>query len=314
MTISELGQLVKAKYPQYTKMSDEEVGRLVVEKYPTYAAWVDGDVVSESFLSSNPYLEGQVKDLQEYSNTSRGRATSWWQRGKSESRTKLDSQLQSEISSKTNLENAANSSKISHLSSLHELHQTPNRLRRKAHLELLADENMRLRLVEANNRKVTLLKLEQMIEAEHETGEALRLEAGKSDIELQKTKALNEHGVRMDFERVMNTLVAITKYNHLKYDAFDEVRGRLIALMEEAHQIELSNKDPYLKAEIMGQVQQAIAAYQEVFDAFRRELVESGNGQETRQIASITDLTGGGESGNPSTPFKIQAPKSGNGD
>ena len=36
-TIIDLGQKVKAKYPEYTDMSDEEVGRRVKAKYPEYS-------------------------------------------------------------------------------------------------------------------------------------------------------------------------------------------------------------------------------------------------------------------------------------
>ncbi len=51
-TIIELGQKVKAKYPQYADMSDEEVGKRVKAKYPT--AYMDfTDVVPQQKTQSN---------------------------------------------------------------------------------------------------------------------------------------------------------------------------------------------------------------------------------------------------------------------
>lgn len=42
MTIEELGQKTKAKYPQYQGLSDTEVGQKVLEKYPDYQSQITG--------------------------------------------------------------------------------------------------------------------------------------------------------------------------------------------------------------------------------------------------------------------------------
>jgi hypothetical protein len=149
---------------------------------------------------------------------------------------------------------------------------------------------------------------------EHETNETIRLKEAESEIEVTGKKALADHEVDIDFKKKMNTLVAITRYQHLQFDAFDEVRGRLITLVQEAHRIENSNMDVYLKGEIMGKMQQAIAAYQEVFDDYRRRIMEGGDGEAIRQIDSITKLAGSGEFGDSSAPFKIHSPQSGDRD
>jgi len=41
MSLSQFGQKIKTKYPQYGSMSDEEIGRKVLDKYPNYADSVD---------------------------------------------------------------------------------------------------------------------------------------------------------------------------------------------------------------------------------------------------------------------------------
>lgn len=40
MTLAELGQAVKAKYPQYAKVEDAQLGQSVAAKYPQYGSLV----------------------------------------------------------------------------------------------------------------------------------------------------------------------------------------------------------------------------------------------------------------------------------
>lgn len=78
-TLRRLGQLYKKKYPgAYDDLSDERVGTLVKKKYP--ADYND-------FFDDETYKN--VSILKEYYNPRKGRLSSWWQRGKSESRSKL---------------------------------------------------------------------------------------------------------------------------------------------------------------------------------------------------------------------------------
>ena len=54
MTIEELGQLTKTKYPQYNGRSDKEVGEAVLKKYPVYQSRIDGYKPKEpGMLSAN---------------------------------------------------------------------------------------------------------------------------------------------------------------------------------------------------------------------------------------------------------------------
>jgi hypothetical protein len=73
-TVTDLGRLIKRKYPRiYDKLSDEEVGRLVKKRYPEYSDYLDTD----------------IQAVIDYYSPERGKLTSWWQRGKAEGRGKL---------------------------------------------------------------------------------------------------------------------------------------------------------------------------------------------------------------------------------
>lgn len=78
-TIKELGALTKQKYPTvYDHLEDEEVGRRLKSKYPaSYSAYVDVQFTEK------------VQNLLDYYNPKKGRFTSWWQRGKADSRSDL---------------------------------------------------------------------------------------------------------------------------------------------------------------------------------------------------------------------------------
>lgn len=62
MTIQELGQKTKAKYPQYQKYSDEEVGKKVLAKYPVYQAQITKGISLPS-TTKEPEKTGFFKDL-----------------------------------------------------------------------------------------------------------------------------------------------------------------------------------------------------------------------------------------------------------
>lgn len=60
MNYAELGQRTKAKYPQYSSLSDEEVGRRIATKYPQYEAQVDKGNAITNFL---PSLQKNATDI-----------------------------------------------------------------------------------------------------------------------------------------------------------------------------------------------------------------------------------------------------------
>lgn len=95
-TVKDLGRLIKATYPgEYDDLSDIEVGRLAKEKYPEYSDFTDiGDSFDSAIikinrpnsLEHNFQLQEQLSSLRDFYNPNKGRLSSWWQQGKSNSR------------------------------------------------------------------------------------------------------------------------------------------------------------------------------------------------------------------------------------
>lgn len=93
--------------------------------------------------------------------------------------------------------------------------------------------------------------------------------------ELRKLKELAEHKVEMDFRSQMNTIRAILAYQHLSYDQFDEVRGRLIALIKEEAMIQESNLDATIKGQQLALIEEAKQMYREVMNVLKTRLLEA---------------------------------------
>jgi hypothetical protein len=121
----------------------------------------------------------------------------------------------------------------------------------------------------------------------------------ENDQEIKKITILEEHKVEMEFRKAMNTLAAISKFKHLQYEAFDEIRGRLNNLIIDQHRIQQSDLPEQIKRDQIEIVQNAIEAYKAVFSAQRNRLVEAGYGEEVEGIGDFSSFygTGLGEGG-----------------
>jgi hypothetical protein len=113
-TVSDLGRKIKLQYPgEYDDLSDAEVGRKVKAKYPEYSDYEDEslqvrpDTISWPTVTdalqtraSRPsveyYTDENIQRVVDYYDPNRGRFSSWWQRGKAESRNRLLSVLNEE--------------------------------------------------------------------------------------------------------------------------------------------------------------------------------------------------------------------------
>jgi hypothetical protein len=114
----------------------------------------------------------------------------------------------------------------------------------------------------------------------------------ETDQEIKKITLLEEHKVEMEFRKAMNTLAAISKFKHLQYEAFDEIRGRLSSLIIDQHRIQQSDLPEQVKRDQIEIVQDAIEAYKAVFDAQRHRLVEAGYGEEMEGIGDFRSFDG----------------------
>jgi hypothetical protein len=90
-TIEDLGRKIKAKYPgEYDDLSDAEVGRRIKAKFPGAYDDFEEQALQRNVVMHEPdRTASNVQSLIDYYSPKRGRFTSWWQHGKSESRTRL---------------------------------------------------------------------------------------------------------------------------------------------------------------------------------------------------------------------------------
>jgi hypothetical protein len=99
-TIADLGRLIKDEYPgEYDDLTDIEVGRLAKEAYPEdYADFTDAVVKWEPPEERPPVTNTRpnLQQILDYYSPKKGRFTSWWQRGKAESRLGLQTVLNAE--------------------------------------------------------------------------------------------------------------------------------------------------------------------------------------------------------------------------
>jgi hypothetical protein len=127
----------------------------------------------------------------------------------------------------------------------------------------------------------------------------------ETDQEIKKVTLLEEHKVEMEFRKAMNTLAAISKFKHLQYEAFDEIRGRLNSLIIDQHQIQQSDLPEQVKRDQIEIVQNAIEAYKAVFNAQRNRLVEAGYGDEMEGIGNINTFDGDSRGGGRTAAQKL---------
>lgn len=149
-TVEDLGRNVKAKYPGiYDHLSDEEVGRAVKAKYPNeYSHYEDAtlDIPQIKISNDTAHLDRLLVEMDKLANlynADRGRITSWWQRGKAESRGKMLFALNEEmrlIIEVISLRSQAHSAEWRHKAAL-EVEQLLHR-NQKAILEIATSQGM----------------------------------------------------------------------------------------------------------------------------------------------------------------------------
>jgi hypothetical protein len=116
--------------------------------------------------------------------------------------------------------------------------------------------------------------------------------AFQTDEEIRRLKEIEDNKVEADFKRQMNTIRAILAYQHLTFDQVDEVRARLIALIEEEGKIEGKKLPPHVKGRILQTISEAQQMYQEVFRDFKDRLHKAGNGSQDGRNREVGPIFG----------------------
>jgi hypothetical protein len=270
-----------------------------------------------TFKSSR--LKEQIEKLQQGSNTDNGRVTEWWEKGKSESRTKTDLARTDEAAAKVELNTVITgvyTSEVAIQTAEHSLQENKARLERAVELEKSTHEQtMMLRANEeqviqkATNKGLhapTYLKTEEKRQLDE-------LEANvkdkDTDREIRKHKEIEGFNVQMDLQEKLNTLSAILEYKRIRHIEFDENAKRLIKLIEEEKKI----KDEPYKEEELKVIREQKATYQRLFQKDQQRLLETGDGEVISGLDSLSDLIGSGEDSNPEPSVKIPVKRTGGG-
>lgn len=210
-TISDLGRETKQKHQgKYDHLSDTEVGRRMKNKNPSKYAEYEDIAISTEETNHFDYLVSELDQLSGVYRSDRGRITSWWQRGKAESRTKLLAALNGEmeqIIQAINLRAAAHGRAWFHKAEMEMAKLLHNN--QKAILEIAtvlgmtAETYQRKLLMQMEVDKETLLMQEQS---------RIRLEEAR---ELAKIEAEKQHFIKLSGADVDSKMIMLDKI----YDA-----------------------------------------------------------------------------------------------
>lgn len=282
-TVKELGKRVKAKYPgAYDDLSDEEVGRRVKEHFPSeYQDFTDTVIKYEP-------VRTDVYALQQYYSPDRGRLSSWWQRGKAESRTKLAEALTAEqqavLRQGAVLEEEIRRGRKSeadfrvyvakHAATLYELQTREELIERALEKGRTLDTDQRLILEEAQSRIRTdeLERATQIHVNEHERRTQIDIDARWQQI-VQDLDAAD--------------LLSISEQQLLK-----KLRQNLIELVREREQIAQGGDPPGVKDRILARMDKDIDSLEGLINARQARLLLSEDEKKARRLAEGTPDSG----------------------
>jgi hypothetical protein len=227
-----------------------------------------GGVASFTGLTSyGPEKKGvneKIEHILQHENKKMGRLASEYYSKKSMARSGLSHALKGEIGATFELANE------------------PHRLERLEKEIELAHKVLMAIQGGAEARKVDVPIYTEMKKAEH-----------LHELEVSKHKELKRFDVDMELLQQLNTIEAILKYNHLRYNQFDEVRSRIMSLIEEEARIEASHESAHVKGQKLALISESKQMYREVMDALKNRLLEAGDGEEISGVEAFTSNFGG---------------------
>jgi hypothetical protein len=154
----------------------------------------------------------------------------------------------------------------------------------------------------------------RLIEAKVKSAISMEEEQRRTELRLMEKQGYNELEIEMELRKALNTLAVITKFKHLHFNEFDEVRSRINSLLEEGHQIEMSSLPIHVKGAQLNVLREAIVAYEEIFHAQKSRLMGIGNREEVEGVRALGAFHGGdsGE-GEQATEERFSSEESGSG-
>jgi hypothetical protein len=312
----------KAKHPgKYDNFTDAELGRMMKRAQPgKYEQYTDEALevrsTDSAFKPSNkliepieaissysppsyerPSTEDHLKELWAYYNPHKGRLSSWWRKGQTKSRTELVGLLNEEQVSVIRMGAVL-------------AEQVRQGQRTEIEFQMFLAQNIATLNQLMHNQHLSAIAMDEGLSTT--VSQALKQKRIEMEIDVERHKKMKDVDIQAEFDQAMNTLAAISKFKHLQYEQFDEIRGRILSLIEEEARIENSNVSPQVKGEQLSLIAETKQMYREILDVERRRLLETGNGQEAEGIGSITDLISGRSTSRATATEPISVAKSGN--
>lgn len=273
-TIEDLGKKTKAKYPGiYDDMSDAELGHRIKMRYPgSYDDFTEvrlahrAPSVIGQFIeySTDAQTTANVQSLLEYYNPSRGRLSSWWQRGRAESRSKLLSVLNSEqllvVEQGAVLADAIR-----------------NRTKTESDFQVYIARNaevlLELRLKEALIQSALLQGLTV------ETDQQLRVARGLSEIKINEQRQLREIDLDVRAIEYQQDQENISRVQQERLELLERASRRLSSLYDERKRLEASS-DP-AKDDKLRHINQLIHGAERLILGEQDRLIQATLGEET---------------------------------
>lgn len=271
-TVEDLGKKIKAEHPGvYDDMSDVELGRKVKAAYPEYSDYQDLALTPTTpdplapLPDGLPYTEQAIEAIKAHYHPSRGRFTSWWQRGKAEGRNKLLEALNEEqlrvIQHGAILEQEAIKSRqgfVTYQTFLVQNAALIHGLRAMEHL-----------INQALERGFTV-----------ETDQEVRKQTEFSRIKVEEHQRLKDLDLQARWREIQQDSDAADLAQLGDYLLVKKLRQELREAREERHRIKKDDIDEELKAELVADYDEFISRLKAKIDERETGHIPSQNGKE----------------------------------
>jgi hypothetical protein len=223
----------------------------------------------------SPQIRDNIQTLFDYYDPSSGKLSSWWQRGKAESRARLLGVLNQEqlliIEQGAILEDKVREGQKRESDFLLYVANNAHALSEIRHKESLIDKAL------AKGRSV-------------ETDQKLILEEGLSNIRVNEHEAFAKIDVAKDYETRMNQLKGILAVKLFPHARLKEMRGMVKDLLTERHEVEVSELPTSVKREYKKLLDGTIDAYKKAYNDGQVRLLQGADGEDVGSANEDADI------------------------
>lgn len=142
----------------------------------------------------------------------------------------------------------------------------------------------------AKERRVDSQTYAQLMVIEGQAKVDVEKEKQLSGVRVEEHKQLKAIDVDAELAQQLNTIHAILKYKHLSFNQYDEIRLRIMSLIEEEDKIQNSNASALVKGQHLELIEDAKQTYKGALNEIKNRLLEAGDGEEISGIESFADV------------------------